>query len=334
MSPVQAPPLSQPVAVSFAVIAFNEEANIEACLRSVLAQRGAQLLEVVVVDDGSTDRTADIVRRLSEADPRVRLLQLPANRGRGNARALVTQQVRADLVAMVDGDVVLPAGWLQTCLSGLGDHSVVGGQAVPDGDVTFVYRIFRLTPRGRPSTMTITGNNGLYRREVFQRVGFDPALVEGEDIAFNHALRAGGFSAATVPGLTVLHRETKGFWESLGWFYLSGKGASRQLEKYRQLRLPDVAFLGLVCSVGAGAGLVLRSGRRYGWWLAPLWQLTVATGHMAVCFRPSRSDLGRFVLGCVVDALMICAYDVGRAVGHARLRAPSPTPAAPSGLRL
>jgi cellulose synthase/poly-beta-1,6-N-acetylglucosamine synthase-like glycosyltransferase len=302
------------------VIAFNEAANIRACLASVLAQQGAAVAQVVVVDDASTDGTDQIVAAMAQKDRRVELVRLDVNGGRGHARAVGTARATGDLVAMVDGDVVLPAHWLARCLEVMAGPSAVGGKAVPDGDATYIGRRFRLRPRGRASTMTITGNNGLYRREVFDAIGFDPQLVEGEDIAFNHAMRNAGLSAAPVPGLTVSHNESKTFWQSVRWLYQSGVGGARQLETYRQVRLPDVAFAGLVLAVG-GAGQHALRRRQPAVLLVPLvWLGAVATGHMLACFRPSRADAGRFVLASAVDMVLIAAYNLGRATGHLSLR--------------
>ena len=59
-----------------------------------------------------------------------------------------------------------------------------------------------LVPRVvRGGTATVAGSNGLYRREVFDLVDFDPALREGEDSALNHAMERQGLSSVTVPGL-------------------------------------------------------------------------------------------------------------------------------------
>ena len=70
--PAEPPPVAEPVAV---LLPLRDEANrVEPCLRSVLGQVGVRDLRVVVVDDGSTDGTAEVVRRLAGDDPRVTLL--------------------------------------------------------------------------------------------------------------------------------------------------------------------------------------------------------------------------------------------------------------------
>jgi GT2 family glycosyltransferase len=303
--------------VSFVVIAYNEAPNIERCIRSVLSQRGAPVLEVVVVDDASTDETPAIVAGLSREDRRVKLVRLATNGGRGNARATGVDNTSGQFVAMVDGDIVLPPDWLERCFASLQGCDAAGGKAVPDGDVAYLCRTFGLSPRGRPSTMTLTGNNALFRREVFDRVGFDRDLSEGEDIALNHAMARAGLRSSLVPCLTVDHCESKSFSQSLRWLYQSGKGGARQLERYRHVRLPDLAFGGFLASLGAGGGLALASrAKRFAVGLPLTWLLAVATGHMLACFRPSRGSAWRFVAATLVDALMVGSYSAGRLAGH------------------
>lgn len=66
--------LADPPALSIIVPARNEERNVEGCVRSLLAQQGLAKLEVIVVDDASTDRTRAILRGLEAEDPRLRVV--------------------------------------------------------------------------------------------------------------------------------------------------------------------------------------------------------------------------------------------------------------------
>ena len=63
--------------VSFVVITYNEDANIVNCLSSITSQIGAGSIEVLVVDDGSSDRTADVVAEFAIDRPEIVLLQHP-----------------------------------------------------------------------------------------------------------------------------------------------------------------------------------------------------------------------------------------------------------------
>ncbi len=300
--------------VSFVVIAHNEAAGIEEALQSILAQEGVDRREVIVVDDGSTDETAELVDGIASRCPEVLLLRLDRNRGRGFARDVGIRRARGNVIATVDADVILPAHWSSECLRRLADADAVGGTAVPDGDVAYIGARFGLTPRGIAHTTKATGSNAAYRRELFERVSFDRALRDGEDVAFNHALETLGARAFTVPGLLVEHRETKGLAVTLAWLFQSGRSASRQLYRYRRLRLPDLAFAGwLVCALGA-MGARRRSRRAAIW--PPIIYLGVAAGaHVSRAFVLDRRSGPRVLAAVAVDMALLSAYFAGRLVG-------------------
>lgn len=89
--------------VSFIVAAYNVAPYIEAAIRSALGQVDA-CVEVVVVDDGSEDATADIVAELAKGDSRVRLIRRAANAGPSAARNEAIAAARGSWVAILDGD--------------------------------------------------------------------------------------------------------------------------------------------------------------------------------------------------------------------------------------
>ncbi len=96
--------------ISVLIPARNEERGIEACLRSVLASRGVEL-EVIVLDDASTDRTAEIVRSIAQTDPRLRLETAPPLPvgwcGKQHACFVLSQLARYNTLAFLDADVQL-----------------------------------------------------------------------------------------------------------------------------------------------------------------------------------------------------------------------------------
>ncbi|MCU1495359.1 MAG: epsJ [Acidimicrobiaceae bacterium] len=301
-------------AISFVVIAYNEQANICACLDSLIAQRGLGLHEIIVVDDGSTDATAAIVADYALEHPTVRLIHQP-NSGRGAARAVGVDAASGELLAMVDADICLPEHWLTTCIAALNDHAVVGGTAIPDGDVAYLHRRFSLEALPAPSTTTITGNNGLYRREVFQSVRFDPGLRNGEDVDLNHQLVEAGWRAACLPGLHVDHREHKSFLTSVFWLFESGRGATGQLLRYRQIRPPDLAYAGFVAVLASM--LSVRSRHRHAAQLLPMLYVTAVAGrHLGskFAFRWQRSYLVRFACATAANSILISSYFAGRTV--------------------
>jgi glycosyltransferase involved in cell wall biosynthesis len=92
--------------LSIVLPAYNEEASIETAVHRSLrvGDRLFDEIEVLVVDDGSKDRTADLVRKMAAIDPRVRLLQHPRNRGYGEALRTGFTAATMDLVFFTDAD--------------------------------------------------------------------------------------------------------------------------------------------------------------------------------------------------------------------------------------
>jgi peptidoglycan-N-acetylglucosamine deacetylase len=91
--------------VSVLIPAYNEEAVIEDTVRSVLASDYPKL-EVIVVDDGSIDRTAELVREDFGRDPRVRLLLQP-NRGKPSALNNGLSEATGEIVVSIDADTIV-----------------------------------------------------------------------------------------------------------------------------------------------------------------------------------------------------------------------------------
>ena len=102
-------PVTEPVSVLLPV--RDEAARVGACLRSLLGQQGVADLEVVVLDDGSTDGTADVVQDVAGGDERVRVLKgrpLPEGwLGKPHACAQLAEAARGTVYVYVDADVVL-----------------------------------------------------------------------------------------------------------------------------------------------------------------------------------------------------------------------------------
>jgi hypothetical protein len=118
-----------PTLLSLCLPAYNEEANIEDTLDGACAILPAfvQRFEVVVVDDGSRDRTAEVVSRYAAVRPEVRLVRHEQNRGYGAAVSTGLRAARGDLVAFTDADGQFSLLDLPGFLTRILDHDVVIG---------------------------------------------------------------------------------------------------------------------------------------------------------------------------------------------------------------
>lgn len=115
--------------ISVVIPAYNEEQYLGACLQSLMAQDYSEPFEIIVADNGSTDRTAAIAREFG-----VRVLSEP-RRGVCAARQTGTENARGDIVVSTDSDTVFPSGWLSTIARTFADHP---GAVAVTGPVTFV----------------------------------------------------------------------------------------------------------------------------------------------------------------------------------------------------
>jgi len=92
--------------ISVAIPAYNEEANLERVVREALREleKTGREHEVLVVDDGSQDRTGEIADALAAENPRVRVIHHPENQGWRDALQTLFGHAQGDLVFLIPGD--------------------------------------------------------------------------------------------------------------------------------------------------------------------------------------------------------------------------------------
>jgi Glycosyl transferase family 2 len=173
------------VGVSVIVPLYNKAAYVGRCLESILAQQYGDF-EVIVVDDGSTDGSADVVRGYK--DPRVRVIT-QKNAGPGAARNRAAAEARHEWIAPIDSDdawnprylmenirmleVHPQAGWLAWAMRELPQQTSTGARwkraGVPEGP-------WRPTPDTRPQVLAAILANMMpssifMRKDAFHRAG-------------------------------------------------------------------------------------------------------------------------------------------------------------------
>ena len=187
--------------ISVVVPLFNKEPYVCRAINSVLAQT-FQDLEVVVINDGSTDHGPELVRQMQ--DPRIRLID-QENAGVSAARNRGIKEAKSELIAFLDADDEWLPDFLQTIV-GLADRYpnagayATGYLLLKDGN--HAYR--KMTIRGgsercgcyfdllRSGAGTWTSSNIAVRRAVFDKVGFfrvGHKLAEDLDMWFRIGLR-------------------------------------------------------------------------------------------------------------------------------------------------
>jgi glycosyltransferase involved in cell wall biosynthesis len=174
--------------VSFYVPCFNGEKYIGKCIENLLAL-DYPLDDIMVLDDGSTDRSAEIVRRYRQ----VRLIQQNHNRGLAAARNRGLREARHDLVASIDADVVVAKDWLTNIMrvaEEFPDASGYGGRMTETKSRTLGdrWRSLHLSHDRGPNRIVrppfLSGSNTLMRRDhILPLGGYDERLkTNGEDV--------------------------------------------------------------------------------------------------------------------------------------------------------
>nr|MBA3905610.1 glycosyltransferase [Pseudonocardiales bacterium] len=193
------PPVTEPVTVI--VPAYNEIKNIEATVRSILANDHP--LEVLVVDDGSTDGTADLVESLRL--PRLRVLR-QRNSGKPKALNAGVRNARHELIIMIDGDTVFEPDTVRLLAQPFADPSiggVAGNVKIANRDeligrmqhIEYVvgFNIDRRVQDETGSIATIPGAGGAFRRQALLDVGGLSTDTLAEDTDLTIALGRAGW---------------------------------------------------------------------------------------------------------------------------------------------
>ena len=156
----------QAVDVSFVVACFNPGDFLEPAIKSALSQTGVNV-EVVVVDDGSTDGSVQTIERMRETEPRIRLFRTPQNCGPAGARNVGLKHMRGEWYAVLDADdLLLPDR--STNLIGLantyGAH-IVADNMIPFGDGGDERPMFTIAPLQGSCVLTLS--NYIARSRLF-----------------------------------------------------------------------------------------------------------------------------------------------------------------------
>ncbi|HVC56767.1 MAG TPA: glycosyltransferase [Stellaceae bacterium] len=193
--------------VSVVVCAYNAERTMEACLAS-LETLNYPDYEVVVVNDGSTDRTLEI----SERFPYCRIISQP-NKGLSVARNVGAEAATGEIVAYTDSDCVADPDWLLYLVAKMEESGLdaCGGPNFPPPEDNLVPAAVAVSPGGPTHVLIsdeiaehIAGCNMAFRRDALLALGgFDPQYrAAGDDVdicwRFQDAGHAIGFSAAAV----------------------------------------------------------------------------------------------------------------------------------------
>lgn len=295
--------------VSIVIPVKDREKELQRCLQSISEiDYPQELLQLIVVDDGSSDRTADVAREFGA------LLIPSGGRGRGPAAArnVGARAARNSILAFIDSDCTASTYWLTELAPSFCDTATAAVGGLVDG-MCLDSRIDRyesamsslsLGKRERSAnsgddTFYLPSCNLLVRRSAFLEAGgFNDEMHVGEDVDLTWRLRDSGWTIRYLPNGRVFHNHRSTAWSFMSrrFDYGTSEGILQRLHPHRRKRMvvpPSLALLLMLCvsapftggwSLAAAAPLVLvdivmiqRKLVRQG---VPLASFTVISGRM------------------------------------------------------
>ena len=194
--------------ISIIVPIYNTETYLQRCLESLLCQT-EQGLQIILVDDESTDGSYAIAQSFAAQDPRIELLQ-QSHAGQSAARNLALQHAQGEFLAFVDADDALEPEWCEKHL-----------QAIADGD--YVQSGYKRTSNGVATKPQIPRHRyqftspcmRLYTREKMAGLAFPVGMIY-EDVIWSvdlwmrdlpyRRIRYGGYHYTANPHSTTSRR--------------------------------------------------------------------------------------------------------------------------------
>lgn len=192
--------------------AHNEAGYIELTLKSVVAQT-KKPLKWVIVNDGSTDNTSEIVARYAAENPWIELLEMPKRAERhfgGKARAVNAGHERVaalnfEIIGNLDADVSFEPDYFEFLLERFAENPKLGvaGTAFVEGTLSYNYELVGIEH--------VSGMCQMFRRECFDDIGgYKPVKSGGIDLIAVLSARAKGWETRTFLEKSFVHHRTQG----------------------------------------------------------------------------------------------------------------------------
>lgn len=172
--------------ISIIIPCLNEADAIRPTLNA--ASANPDLVEIIVVDGGSTDGTCDVVSQM----PSVRLIHSPV-KGRAVQMNLGAREAKGDILLFLHADTILPDGFEELVLKACSGESVVGGAFCLRFDAGhWLLRVISVFTRFNIKWITVGDHAMFFKRELFEQLGGFPEIPLLEDLEFQLEVRKHG----------------------------------------------------------------------------------------------------------------------------------------------
>jgi glycosyltransferase involved in cell wall biosynthesis len=229
-------------AVSVVIPALNAARTLTDQLSALSTQELSEPWEVIVVDNGSTDGTTQLLYRWAERLPSMRVVTCD-RRGANSARNAGVRAARGERILCCDADDVVSAGWLRRLSSALDQWDLVGGVTETTSLNDALVRRSRANPasdslpKGLGFLPYALGSNMGFTRRLFDEIGgFDEAFLLGADeIDFSWRAQYAGFRLGFVSDALVHYRFRSRPRDAVRQAFYTARGSAQLYAKHRKL---------------------------------------------------------------------------------------------------
>jgi len=225
--------------ISVVIPVLNGAATLEKCLASVLDQTFIDY-EVIIVDNGSTDKTKEIMDRFIKTSDKI-IYIFEAKRGRGSARNAGIAKAGAEIIAMTDADCLVPSDWLFKISAPIINEGEIAVSGFEKNAVLNYWSKMRQEADRRSIKLKIQGGhidrldtkNFAIRADILKKIGFNSDLLANEDWDLLLRLKKEGLKIKFLSDLLVSHYHDSSCRELIATQYSRGQAAAKIIKLYR-----------------------------------------------------------------------------------------------------
>ncbi|MYN12056.1 poly-beta-1,6 N-acetyl-D-glucosamine synthase [Pusillimonas sp. TS35] len=227
--PYRPPELKGNPLVTIVIPCYNEARHAEETIMAALGQ-DYRNIEVIAVNDGSSDETAQLFDRLTTRDPRLRVIHLARNQGKAMALRMGAMAARSDYLVCIDGDATLAPDAVNYLIAPLVDHprvaAVTGNPRIRTrstligrvqvGEFSSIIGLIKRTQRVYGQIFTVSGVCTAFRRQAIDQIGYWDLDMITEDIDITWKLQRAHWAVFFEPRALcwILMPETvRGLWK-------------------------------------------------------------------------------------------------------------------------
>lgn len=228
--------------VSIVVPVYNDERVIEFCLRTLLRQSYSPK-SIVIVNDGSTDGTLDIISRVAEGDSTVRFINIKHS-GLTKARNIGIKEARGEIIFFGEGDAIYRRDYLTKAVDLMIKNPKIGGVCLTGGPwlvkYNFVTRNIDLENRIQRKMLEECRLEVFYAWVYWKKVldavgGFDEGLFQAEDKDLFLRVKKAGYDIGLINGVYWRHLRDQDLVTFMKRNYNGGKSRILYLMKHRRI---------------------------------------------------------------------------------------------------